>query len=58
MVIGDNFPKISNPNTTLYKFNASYMKIIQKEHLILNDTLLDVQGRLKAYLWPPNITKI
>ena len=34
----------------VYNFNTSNMNFIQNEHVKLNQTLLDVQGRLKAYL--------
>ena len=50
MVLGDNFPDVSNPNTIIYKFNTSQMNFIQNEHVKLDETFLDVQGRLKAYL--------
>ena len=50
MVLGDNFPNILNPNMIFYRFNTSHMHFFQNEHVELNETLLDVQGQLKAYV--------
>ena len=50
MVLGYNFPDFSNPNTIVYKFNTSQMNFILLEDVKLDETRLDVQGRLKAYL--------
>ena len=50
MVLGDNFPDVSNPNTTLFNFNTSHINFIQNKYVKLDETRLDVQGRLKAYL--------
>ena len=44
MVLGDDFPDVSNPNTIVYKFNTSHMTFIQNKHVKLDETHLDVQG--------------
>ena len=50
MVLGDNFPDVSNSITIFYKFNTSQMNFIQNEHIKLDETRLDVQSHFKAYL--------
>ena len=50
MVLGDNFPDVSNSITIFYKFNTSHMNFIQNEHIKFDKIRLDVQGHFKAYL--------
>ena len=53
MVLGDNYPNVSNPNKTLYNFNTYHINFFLNEHIKLDETSLDVQSRLKAYLSNP-----
>ena len=50
MVLRNNFPDVSNLNTTFYKFNTYHMNFIENEHVKLDETRLNVQGLLKPYL--------
>ena len=50
MVLGDVFQDVSNPNILVYDFSTSHMNFIQNEHVKLNETGIDTQGRFKRKL--------
>ena len=50
MVLGDVFLDVSNPNMLVYEFKTSHLNFIPKEHIKLNETYQDTQGRFMTNL--------
>ena len=50
MVLGDVYPNVSNPNILVYNIRTSHINFIQCEHVELDETCIDTQGRFKAKL--------
>ena len=50
MVRGDVWHNSSNPNMFVYDFRTSHINFIQNEHVKLNETYKNTQGRFKANL--------
>ena len=50
IVLGDVFPEVSNSKMLVYEFRTYHMNFIQNEHVKLNKTCIDTQGRFKANL--------
>ena len=49
LVLWNVFPEFSNANTTVYKFITYHMNFVKNEHVKLNETCLDTQGRFKPH---------
>ena len=50
MVLGDVCLSVSKLNMIFYNFRTSYMNLIKKEHVKLNETCINSEGRFKANL--------
>ena len=43
----ESYPEVSNPNMLVYKFRTYNMILIQNEHVKIDETYIDTQGRFK-----------
>ena len=50
MVLGDVFPKVSNPNMPRHEFRTSHMNFIKNKQVKLDETFVETEGSFKAEL--------
>ena len=46
----ESYPDFFNPNMFIYEFITCHMSFIKNEHVKLDETYIDTQGRFKANL--------